>query len=103
MGSQLCKYNEGSPGTWSPAYLMFKNFNPFLCAFLTKWTNLTKGSLEYHYRELLKSLSLVSLKLNWIIIAQKFPELSGMLISNSNLRFFNLIRNLRLSLCKTLF
>lgn len=96
MGSQLCKYNEDSPGTWTPAYFMFKNFNPFLCAFLTKWTNLTKSSLNYHYRELLKSLSLTSLKLNWIIIAQKFPELSGMLI----LSLVNVITSLKLPLCK---
>ena len=90
MGSQLSKYNEGSPGTWTAACFMFKNCNPSLYAFLTKWTNLTKGGLEYHYRELLKSLSLISLKLNWIIIVQKFPELSGTLISNSNWRFLNL-------------
>lgn len=26
---------------------MFKNHDPFLCAFITKWNDLTKGNLEY--------------------------------------------------------
>ena len=50
--------------------------------------------------KLLKFSDLIFLKSNRTIIAQTFPELSGMLILIDILRLPNVIRSLRLLLCK---
>ena len=50
--------------------------------------------------KLLKFSDLIFLKSNWTIIAQTFPELSGMLILIDIFRLPNVIRSLRLLLCK---
>ena len=41
MGSQYTNILRAPP--------MFKNYGPSSCAFLTKWTNLTKDHLEYQW------------------------------------------------------
>ena len=104
MGSQISKYFEGTPLTGTLADSMFKNSGPSSCAFTTKWTDLTKGSLEYLWSlwEILKSSNLIFLKLDWITVAQKFAELSGMLIFIGILRLPN-VMSPKLPLCKIIF
>ena len=46
MGSQLFKFFKGTHNT---AYFTFKNHCPSSCAFITKWTNVTKTNLEYQW------------------------------------------------------
>ena len=47
MGSQLSKYFESGSHTGTLATFILKSLGPFPCTFLTKWTKLTKGNLEY--------------------------------------------------------
>ena len=51
--------------------------------FLMKRIDLTKGNLEYQWSlwGILKFQNFGLLKLDWTTVAQKFPELKGMLIS----------------------
>lgn len=51
--------------------------------FLMKWIDLTKDNLEYQWPlwGILKLQNFSFLKLDWTTVAQKFPELKGMLIS----------------------
>ena len=61
---------------------MFKNHGISSCTFLTKWTDLTKGNLQYQ-RPLWRTLEIT--KLNFLemeldFITQKFPELSAIFI-----------------------
>ena len=73
---------------------MFKSRSPSSGTFLTKWTNLTKGNLEHQWplQRTFEIPNLISLELNWTTIAQKFPELSVMLILIGILRLCNIIK-----------
>ena len=80
MRSKLSKYFEGISTTETLANFMSKNCSSSSCAFLIKWTNLTKGNLEYQWPllgafEILKH-NFLKTKLDYII--KKFPELYGM-------------------------
>ena len=82
--------------------ILFKSQGPSSGTFLTKWTHLTKGNLEYKWllQRTFEIPNLISLELNWTTIAQKFPELSVMLILIGILKLLNIIRGLKLPLCK---
>lgn len=47
MGSQLSKYFESILPTGTPANFIFENDSLSSCTLITKWTDLTKGNLEY--------------------------------------------------------
>ena len=49
MGSQLSTYFEGTLPTGTLAYYIFNNHHPSSFTFLTKWTDLAKGNLDYQW------------------------------------------------------
>ena len=92
MRSKLSKYFEGISATETLANFMSKNCSSPSCAFLIKWTKVTKGNLEYQGPllgtfEILKH-NFLKTKLDYII--KKFSELHGMLTSVGILRLSNI-------------
>lgn len=49
MGSQSSKHFKDGPPSSAPASFILKNTGPSSCAFLTKWTHLTKYNLELQW------------------------------------------------------
>ena len=74
MGLSYLHFEDNTP-TGTSGNFMFENHGPSACAILTKWAYLTKGNLEYQW-PLWRDLNfptLILLKLNWNVTAQKFP------------------------------
>jgi len=69
---------------------------------LTKWTNLTKGYLEYQWPLWGNFVfpKLISLKPNWTKTAQTFSKLSEMLILIDILKLPSVTSSIKLLLCK---
>ena len=69
---------------------------------LTKWTNLTKGYLEYQWPLWGNFVfpKLISLKPNWTKTAQTFSKLREMLILIDILKLPSVTSSIKLLLCK---
>ena len=107
MGSWFLKYFEATPLllTGISADFMFKKQGPSSCAFLTKWTNLTKGNLEHQWplwgTSEFPKLNFLKTELDYN--SSKISELSGVLILIGILRLPSVNRSLKLTLCKVRF